>query len=1081
MQLVDLLMQPTKLARRYSPLREDLTEGQEQELLFMYNRVREGEHRDRIRDERTYASADPAVRAAYSEDSVAYPDSIDQLIKRTPGAVVLPREDGELLELLRFGQRNQVPIVPRGGGTSVHGGCVPVEGGVVADLRGMNEVHEVDPDEGTVTVEAGCTWLDLEDEVDAEGFSVRSMPDTAPQSTVGGAIAMDKADFGAFGHGSIRDQLVEVTLLTPDLEVVNVRGEDLDLVVGCQGATGFILDATLDLVEDNDLLPVGATFDTVTEVQRFLKSLPTDGVETVQVLGPNHVDLTLEATGERRALPTDTRVVALTLDEEEAEALVPDLQARVDTIGGEWMDEDEAAWAHEHRFEHRTYKRLGPSLVVAEAEVPVDSLADAWWAGEDAVEAPEHAIRAVATGPDTLKLTATVLCDERLPGYSLAWGNRLAFVDAVKDEGGSATAPGLLTPGEAKPVLGKDRVKRLSSYRKERDPENIMNPGKVLPAPVKGLPIVPTSAAVVPGVALMKGLRGQFDHRRGSTTEPSNRALKTVMGRRHSRHLAEVSDGLYGCSGLGHTNRVGDLHEGIEFIKEQPRTKLRAYRFDTQLPRGIVAAARAILEGAEPTRQLASHALSLPAVPTYENASQNDTPILPAIEGVREAAQRADRFDPRVKELVADLEETGNVLGEDPEARGAWMPGGAPSGVDTTTLLVTSDTAAYERGDDASRLFNVLQNAGFGFTTLGADEPHLGTVPYRLGAVDAATDTLTTFADRAVERMEDPPKTLVTASSEDADVARRRLPDLLHRTEHEAWQPDVVTATEVLADLVRTGRLTFEGAGDDEADEAEGDDGEAPEEAEAEEDEEPAEGEDEAAEEPEGADEEDDAGFEELDVTLVHSPFATDDEREALATVAEAIPALEHDEADLDDELIPDVAYALVNENQAEALGFDLKPALAGSTALVGCVDLAYVLDELGIDVRTVHDVVAERMETRQGGAQLDVGAGEDEEEGFVEHEIPDDAHRVELVKEEAAIPVYPDESILDAAEGFGFEDLPYDCRAGSCVSCAARYEGSPPDQSQAQAISDDEQESHCLTCVSKPTGDVKVWTGEQP
>lgn len=1097
MRFLDLLMEPTKAMRRYSPLQDDLTEGQENELLFMYNRVREGEHRARVRDERTYASADPVVREVYSEDSVPLPGDVDRLIKRTPGAVVLPREQGELVELVRFAQRNAIPLVPRGGGTSVHGGAVPVEGGIVADMRAMDEILEIDEDEGTVRVEGGITWQDLDDALAEHGLTVRSMPTMAPTSTVAGAIAMDKAAFGAFGHGSLRDALVEVELLTPDLERETLRGEDLDLVVGCQGASGFIVEATLDVVEAKDLITVGGAFDTIGTAEQFLGSLSTDGVHTVQVWGADHVALMLEAQGDPRALPKKHDLVLVTIEADAAERLIPDLEARCETLEGEFIDEDTGAWAWERRFQHRCYQRFGPSLLVGEAECAKGKLAEAWWAANDAVEAPESTLWAIATGPDTVKIVTSILCDERLPSYPLAWGNRLAFEDAVESEGGHATAPGLLTPGKAKDVLGRDRVKRLARFCKDRDPDDIMNPGKVLPARVKGLPILPTSAALVPGVAMMKSMRGQFGHRRGSTSEPSNRALNTVLGRRFSKHLAEISDDLYACSRLGLTNQVGGLNQGISFEKEQPRKVVRAHRFETQLPRGIVAAGRAILEGARPSEQIASHALSLPAVPTYEAASQNATPVLDAIEGVREAAQRATRLDPRVKALVGDLDETGNVLGEDPEARGEWMPGGAPSGVDTTTLLVAGDTAAYERTGDAQAIFNVFSNAGFGFTTLGPKEVHPGTVPYRLGATDAAKRTARAFADAAADRMEDLPTTLVTASSEDADVLRRRLPELVEGTDHAGFEPRVLTATEVLASLASAGRLTFQGDADegdapeDEDADAEGEDEaetdaddaadaeEAPEDAEAEAaDEEDAA---EAGDADEDAEEESDTGFEALEVTLVHSPFATDGETEALETLAEAVPALEYDVADMDDVLVPDVAYALVNPDQTDGLGTQVKQALAGSTAVVGCTDLAYVLDEVGVDVRSIHSLVAQRMQMREGGGvQLEVGAGEEEEEGFVEHEIPDDAFRVELVKEEAAIPVYPDESILDAAENFGF-DLPFDCRAGSCVTCCAKWEGAAPDQSDAQAISEDEQETHCLTCVARPKGDVKIWSDEAP
>jgi len=1067
-KLLDLLLHPTKAARRYSPLHEGLTDGQENELLFMFNRVREGEHRAAVRDERTYASSDPAVCEAYASDSVAYPGGVDQLIKRTPGAVVLPKSESELVELIQFAQDNNVPVVPRGGGTSVHGGAVPTEGGVIADMRAFDDVLEVDEDDQIVRVRAGMTWQDLDERLAEHGLTTRCEPFAAQTSTIGGALAMGKAGFGSYSHGSIRDNVEEVELMTPELETETRRGADLDLVEGCQGSTGFITEATIRVQEDTGLVPTGAAFDSMADVERYVGGLPHEGVESLHVLGPDHVDLKMEPDM-ARALPKKKFVVVHAIDEEAREELVPDLQARVETLDGDWIDASDASWEWERRHRQRNFQQFGPSLVVAEAKCPREELAEAWRAGREAIEAREFSIWAVASGPDEFKLVANLLADERLPNFPLAWGNRLAFLDAVKDEGGSATAPGLLTPGDAKSVLGKDRVKQLSQWKKEHDAEDIMNPGKVLAGRVKGMPIVPTTAAVVPGTLFMKSMRQQFDHRRESTLEPSNRALNSVMGRRLSKRLARIGDDLYADTRLGPANRTGDLHRGISFEKERPRSVVKAVRFDTQLPRGVVAAGRAILEGKTPGEQVVSHALSLPAVPTYENHAETPVPILEAIEAVREAGQAASGLNPSVRDIVETLDETNNVLGEDPETRGDWMPGAPPSGPDTSTLLFAGDRAAAERTDDALSTFNVLTNASFGFGTLGADEPHPGTVPYRLGAFDAAQETAQAFADEATSKLDQPPTTLVALSSEDADVLERRLADLLEDGDHEDWNPRVLTATEVTASLAKAGRLTFQGQGDDEDADGEAEDpengDEADEDAEAEEDE-PV--------------EEDEEGFEHLDVRLVHSPFADDNERSALEDLAERIPDLDYEIADTSNVLLPDAAYQVARPDQTEALMMKAKAELAGDTLLVGCVDLAHLLDEAGLDVQNVHDVVVERMEVSEGGAQLaEAGAADDEDE-FEEFEIPDDANRVELVKENAAIPVYDDESILDAAERHGF-DLPFDCRAGSCVTCCAKYEGAEPEQSEGQVLGEDEQETHVLTCIGKPTGDVKIWSGEEP
>lgn len=1085
MDLLDLLMHPTKANQRYSPLTAPLTEGQAKELRWVFNRVREGEHRARVRGERTYASDDPVVCQAYARDASSFPDNLEMLIKGTPGAVVMPKDRGELAELTRFAENGNVPLTPRGAGTGFFGGAVPAEGGVVVDMRGFDEVVEIDTEAGRVVTQAGISWTDLEARLNEEGLSLKATPFASPLSTIGGWVATGGGGFGSLKSGTVRDMLVEAKVVTPDGELATYTGGDLDLVEGCCGTTGFIVEVTLDVQEHVETVPRAASFETVDEVQAYLKRTAGLPIRSLHVLGPEHVDLKQEALSSRTLPKGNFLVLTALADDDQVDQTTERLETVCEAVGGEVVSEDAAAWEWDHRFHHHCFKRFGPSLATGHAVVDKDRLAEAWTAGAEAIKAPEWAIWAVAISPDEVLLQAAIVADERLPNYPLAVGNAVAFEDAAQGSGGRPYTAGLLHAGQAKEILGKARVKRLSAWKKEHDKQEVMNPGKVIPARVKGLPIVRLNTALGPGMGTFKAMRGGFDHRRGSGPDTSNRALHASAGRRLSPRLADLADDLYKCSGLGHTNLTGDLHRGIIHEDEKPRRIVRAYRFDTQLPRGIVSAAKAILEGHVPEADTAGHALSTPCVPTYEAQSQNGVPILEAIEGVREAAQRAAGLDTRVATLIDSLEAGGNLLAEDPEARGDWLPGGTPAGTDTTSLLIAGDIACYEQTDAAAAAFRVLNNAGFGFTTLGPKETHPGTIAYRLGAFDAAAQACQSFAETAQSHLDGTlPASLVTLSNEDADVLGRRLGDLVAGSDVAGWDPRVRSFAQVVAELVSSGRLTFKGGASDEAPEEASADADAEEDGEVQEDEDP---DDQASEDADGgaeeatdeeSDEGEDAEPEEISLTIVHSPFADSDERSALEGVVDAMPGVTATVADLDT-IVPDVGLHLTHAADAKELTTRIKDAL-DTQALVACTDLAHVLSQSRVDMITLPELVEQRMEVREGaGATMEVAA-EEEEEGFKEHEIPEGAYRVELVKEEAAIPVYPDQSILDAAEEFGF-DLPFDCRAGSCVTCSARWEGTEPDQSEVQAIDEEEQKTHCLTCVTKPKGDIKIWSDEAP
>jgi ferredoxin len=96
------------------------------------------------------------------------------------------------------------------------------------------------------------------------------------------------------------------------------------------------------------------------------------------------------------------------------------------------------------------------------------------------------------------------------------------------------------------------------------------------------------------------------------------------------------------------------------------------------------------------------------------------------------------------------------------------------------------------------------------------------------------------------------------------------------------------------------------------------------------------------------------------------------------------------------------------------------------------------------------------------------------------EPEIPPDHYRVEFVKEGVVLAVHKNTNILAAGEEAGME-LPSSCKAGSCDTCSARWEGTPADQSAGSALSAEQQKTFVLTCIARPKGPIKIWSDERP
>ena len=116
----------------------------------------EGKFGDRVSFNRT-------ERKLYGHDIAEIPSLIKPLVgDTTPDAVVQPQSEEELVELVKWAVKNNVPLTPRGKATSGYGGAIPVKKGIVVDFYRMNKVVRIDPDGRTATVQAGVVWENLD-------------------------------------------------------------------------------------------------------------------------------------------------------------------------------------------------------------------------------------------------------------------------------------------------------------------------------------------------------------------------------------------------------------------------------------------------------------------------------------------------------------------------------------------------------------------------------------------------------------------------------------------------------------------------------------------------------------------------------------------------------------------------------------------------------------------------------------------------------------------------------------------------------------------------------------------------------
>ncbi|MBI3989120.1 MAG: FAD-binding oxidoreductase [candidate division NC10 bacterium] len=176
------------------------------------------------------------------------------LLEALPDVVVIPETVEEVAAVVKLASEHRIPLVPYGGGTGVMGGAVPVNGGIVLDLKGLNRILKISPQDRAASVEAGVILEDLEMALNGEGLRLGHDPWSRPIATVGGAIATNGVGYLVAKYGPMGNQVLGLEVVLPNGEILATRGVPKaagpslhHLFIGSEGVFGIVTKATLQV------------------------------------------------------------------------------------------------------------------------------------------------------------------------------------------------------------------------------------------------------------------------------------------------------------------------------------------------------------------------------------------------------------------------------------------------------------------------------------------------------------------------------------------------------------------------------------------------------------------------------------------------------------------------------------------------------------------------------------------------------------------------------------------------------------------------------------------------------------------
>jgi glycolate oxidase len=173
-----------------------------------------------------------------------------------PLAVVLPTSTEQVAAVMRYCHQQGIRVVPRGAGTSLSGGALPLEDAVVIGLMRLNRILEIDFDDRLAVVEAGVTNLGITKAVEHEGFFYAPDPSSQLACMIGGNVNMNSGGAHCLKYGVTANNLLGLRLVTPEGDIVEVGGAHLDaagydwlgLMTGSEGQLGIVTEVTVRIL-----------------------------------------------------------------------------------------------------------------------------------------------------------------------------------------------------------------------------------------------------------------------------------------------------------------------------------------------------------------------------------------------------------------------------------------------------------------------------------------------------------------------------------------------------------------------------------------------------------------------------------------------------------------------------------------------------------------------------------------------------------------------------------------------------------------------------------------------------------------
>ena len=423
-------------------------------------------------------------------------------LRSSPAAVVLPASAAEVQAVVRLCARARVPFVPRGHGTGLSGGALPVQGGIVIALSRLNRVLNVDIPNQRVTVEPGVTNLEITRQVAPFGYYYAPDPSSQQVCSIGGNVAENSGGAHCLKYGFTTHHVLGIEAVMPDGELVRLDsaladapGPDLiGLIVGSEGTLAIVTSITVRILRRPETVQtLLAAFDTIDAGGAAVSGIIGAGIIPAAVEMMDALAIRAAEAAVHPGFPKADTVLIVELDGPAAEVemlfeSVKDICRRCTATSIE-VAEDEAQRARIWRGRKAAFAAMGrvsPNYYVQDGVVPRTKLPFVLNRIRDLERRSGLPIGNVFHAGDG-NLHPLICYDERIPGQAdKAVEVAAEILTYCIDAGGSLTGEhgiGADKNNYMPQMFADDDLALMQRVRRAFDPQGLCNPGKVFPTP----------------------------------------------------------------------------------------------------------------------------------------------------------------------------------------------------------------------------------------------------------------------------------------------------------------------------------------------------------------------------------------------------------------------------------------------------------------------------------------------------------------------------------------------------------------------------------------------------------------------